>query len=128
MAQPLFLPYKTRKGKERTHTNFSTATIRDRAEDIGEPWKTDYQSLYHLFSMHAHGAPGAVIQQHFVKHANSPESRERNSTALIACLSMKAIVNVVHLLVEQGLVDGAEKIDEVFDTALNEIPLESNEP
>lgn len=117
--------FQDRRGRDRTHSNFSAATVRDRAEELGEPWSQDYELIYHLSSMHAHGAPGAVLHQHFVQHSQSPETREKDSTALVAYLSMKTIVNDVHLLVRQGFVVDSEKIDEAFSGVLH--PPRSND-
>jgi hypothetical protein len=75
--------------------------------------------------MHAHGAPGAVLHQHFVQHSRSPETREKDSTALIAYLSMKTIVDDVHLLVRQGFAADSEKIDAVFESVLGPPPSRS---
>ncbi len=111
--------FQDRRGRDRTHPNFSTATVRDRAEELGEPWSDDYRLIYHLSSMHAHGAPGAVLHQHFVQHSVSPETREKDSTALIAYLSMKTIVDDVHLLVRQGFAADSEEIDKAFDGVLD---------
>jgi len=117
--------FQDRHRRDRTHDNFSTATVRARADELGEPWNRDYQLIYHLSSMHAHGAPGAVLHQHFVQHSRSPETREIDSTALIAYLSMKTIVDDVHLLVRQGFAADSEKIDAVFESVLGPPPSRS---
>ncbi|HZL45221.1 MAG TPA: DUF5677 domain-containing protein [Opitutaceae bacterium] len=114
--------FRDRRGRDRTHHNFSTATVRERADELGEPWNQDYQLIYHLSSMHIHGAPGAVLHQHFVHHSSSPETREKDSTALIAYLSMKTIVDDVHLLVRQRFAADSEKIDAVFERVLDPPP------
>jgi hypothetical protein len=69
--------------------------------------------------MHAHGGPGAVLQQHFVQLSTSPENKERDSTALIAYLSMKVLVADVHLLVQNGFAASAAEVDEAFKDALS---------
>lgn len=114
--------FQDRRGRKRNHTNFATASVRERADELGEPWGTDYRMIYHLSSMHAHGAPGAILHQHFVQHSASPETREKTSSALIAYSSMKTIVADVHLLVRQGFAFDSEEIDAAFKDVLNEPP------
>src|SRR5262249_1516603 len=96
--------FRDSRGRDRSHDNFSTATIHKRADILGEPWKPEYQLVYHMSSMHAHGGPGAILHQHFRQHSSAPQESEKQSTALIAYLSMKTIVQDVHLLVRQGFV------------------------
>ena len=101
-------------GKPRAHNNFSRMSVSARSKELGEPWRSDYELVFHMSSMHAHGAPGAILHDHFVEYSESPETREKNSTALIAYLSMKTIVEDVHLLVRQGFAEGSQAIDEAF--------------
>lgn len=110
--------FKDKKGKERIHSNFAGSSVQQRAEELGEPWSTDYNLLYHLASMHAHGAPGAVLHQHFVFHSTSPQNKERDSTSLVAYLSMKVLVADVHLLVRNGFIANSTAVDEAFRDAL----------
>ncbi len=110
--------FKDKNNKERITSSFAGGSVQQRAEEIGEPWSKDYLQLYNLASMHAHGAPGAVLHQHFVHQSTSPENREKDSTALIAYLSMKVLVADVHLLVRNGLVSTSTEVDEAFKDAL----------
>ena len=57
--------FQDKKGRERIHSSFAGGSVQQRAGELGEPWSADYDLLYHLASMHAHGAPGAVLQQAF---------------------------------------------------------------
>lgn len=110
--------FKDKQGKERIHSSFAGGSVQQRAEELGEPWSADYNLLYHLASMHAHGAPGAVLQQHFVHLSTSPQNKERDSTALIAYLSMKVLVADVHLFVRNGFAANSTEVDEAFKDAL----------
>lgn len=110
--------FKDKKGKDRIHASFAGGSVQQRAEELGEPWSTDYNLLYHLASMHAHGAPGAVLQQHFVHHSVSPENQERDHAALIAYLSMKVLAADVHLLVRNQFASSSPKVDEALKDAL----------
>ena len=110
--------FEDRQGKERIHSSFAGGSVQQREEEIGEPWSADYNFLYHLASMHAHGAPGAVLHQNFVHLSTSPQNKERDSTALIAYLSMKVLVADVHLLVRNGLAANSTAVDEAFEDAL----------
>ncbi|MEY2518845.1 MAG: hypothetical protein QOF24_604 [Verrucomicrobiota bacterium] len=110
--------FKDKQGKERIHSSFAGGSVQQRAEELGEPWSADYNLLYHLASMHAHGAPGAVLHPYFVHLSTSPQNKERDSTALIAFLSMKVLVADIHLLVRNGFVADSTEVDEAFKDAL----------
>jgi hypothetical protein len=110
--------FQDKQGKERVQTSFAGGTVEQRAQELGEPWQADYNLLYHLASMHAHAAPGAVLQQHFVQHSASPENKERDSTALIAYLAMKVLVADIHLLVRNGFAADSKAVDEAFKDSL----------
>jgi hypothetical protein len=109
--------FRDQRGRNRARGNFATNTVQERAEELGEPWKDEYNLLYHLASMHAHGAPGAVLHQHFVPYSGDPRKKEQDSTGLIAYLAMKILIDDLHLLVRQGLPD-SEPADRAFDGAV----------
>src|SRR5207253_1190607 len=71
--------YRDNKGRNQKHGVFALKNIHDRAEELGDPWKREYELVYNLASLHAHGAPGAILQPHFQQHYSAPETRERNS-------------------------------------------------
>lgn len=96
--------YKDKKGRGRAHGNFATANIHARAAELGEPWVSEYTLVYHMTSMHAHGAPGAILQALFRASYPNPERLERNSTALIAALAIKVMVRNVELLHKLGVI------------------------
>ena len=110
--------FQDKKGRERIHSSFAGGSVQQRAAELGEPWAADYDLLYHLASMHAHGAPGAVLHQHFVQQSTSPQNKERDSTALVAFLSMKVLVSNVHLMVRGGFVSNSTEVDKAFDGSL----------
>ena len=111
--------FRDKQGRERIRTNFAASSVQQRAEELGDPWKADYDLLYHLASMHAHGAPGAVLHQHFVGQSTSPQNKERDATALVAFLSMKVLVADVQLLVRNSFVAHSTGIDDVLKGALD---------
>jgi len=93
-----------RKGRVEHHSSFSLTTIHDRARGLGEPWMSDYEKLYFLASMHAHDAPGAVLHSVFLAQYRFGELREREHAALVAYLSMEALVSAVHVLGHHGFI------------------------
>lgn len=103
------------QGRNRTHNNFATSKISARADELGDPWKREYELVYHLTSMHAHGAPGAVLHGMFQAQYPSPEIRERNSAALIAKLAIKVMVRNVELLVRLDVVPDATNVISAFN-------------
>lgn len=110
--------YQDKRGRGRIRLSFAGGSVERRAAELGDPWSTDYNLLYHFSSMHAHGAPGAILHQHFVHLSTSPENKERDSTALIAYLAMKVLVADVHLLVRSGFAANSTAVDEAFADAL----------
>ena len=58
------------------------------------------------------------FNKHFVHLSTSPQNKERDSTALIAYLSMKVLVADVHLLVRNGFAADSTQVDEAFKDAL----------
>jgi hypothetical protein len=107
--------YRDGRGRNRTHANFATSNIYDRAVELGDPWKREYELVYHLTSMHPHGAPGAVLHGIFQAQYLNPEIRERNSAALIAMLAIKVMVRNVELLVRLDIIPDATDVIDAFD-------------
>ncbi|WP_339742196.1 DUF5677 domain-containing protein [uncultured Rubinisphaera sp.] len=107
--------YQDRRGRNRTHSNFATSNIHERADELGDPWKREYELVYHMISMHSHGAPGAVLHGMFQAQYPNSKMRERNSTALIAMLAIKVMVRNVELLVRLNFVPDATKVREAFE-------------
>ncbi len=96
--------FQDRKGKEQIQSDFAAKNVADRAQELGPDWKREYELVYHLTSMHAHGAPGAILQGIFTHLYSSPEIRERNSTALIAIVAIRTMVRNVQLLMNMNLI------------------------
>ena len=106
--------YQDRRGRKRTHGNFAAANIHDRATELGDPWDCEYELFYQLTSMHAHGAPGAVLHGMFQAIYPDPETRENNSASLIAILAIKLMVRNVELLVRLKIVPDAAGVMEAY--------------
>ncbi|MBP5979440.1 MAG: hypothetical protein KA748_04485 [Halomonas sp.] len=106
--------YKDKRGRNRSHGNFATVSIHDRATELGEPWASEYTLVYHLTSMHAHGAPGAILHALFQASYPNPNRLEKNSTALIAILAIKVMVRNVELLHKLGVIVDASSILQAF--------------
>jgi hypothetical protein len=106
-----------RKGNEQVYKDFAAKNVCDRAEEVGEPWKREYDLIYHLTSLHAHGAPGAILQGIFLPHYPMPEVRERNSTALLIILSIKVMVRNIQLLNRLGVLsnDAVAPVKKAFE-------------
>ncbi len=102
--------YQDGRDRNRIHGNFAKINIRDRAVELGDPWVREYEIVYHLTSMHAHGVPGAVLHGMFQAQYPNPEIRERNSTALIAMLAIKVMVRNVELLVRLDIIPDATNV------------------
>jgi len=121
--------YSDRRGKDRTHSSFATTTTHDRAIDLGAPWESEYELVYHLTSMHAHGAPGAVLHGMFQQQYPNPEIREQNSVSLIAILAINYIVRDVKLLTEMEIILDPSRVLEAFEdfqTCIKERPDEDS--
>lgn len=112
--------FQDKNSKDRVHSSFAARNVEQRAGELGDPWKTDYNLLYHLMSMHAHGAPGAVLLQHFTSHSKEPEIKERNSTALVAYISMKIMVANIRLMTRCGILESSASVDSIFRNVLKE--------
>lgn len=106
--------FKDGKGRTRTHDNFSTKTIFERASEVGEPWKDEYSLVYHLTSMHAHGAPGAILHPIFASIYPDPDAREESKVALIAILSIKTMVRNVRLLKAVGVIPNDDSVIRLY--------------
>jgi hypothetical protein len=106
--------YRDGRGRNRTHGNFATTSILDRAVELGDPWKREYELVYHLTSLHAHGAPGAVLHGIFQQQYSTPETREANSAAIIACLAIEVMVRDVQLLVRLTVIPDASDALEAY--------------
>lgn len=111
--------FRDKQERERVHSTFASCSVQQRAEQLGEPWSADYTLLYHLASMHAHGAPGAVLHQYFVGWSASPENKERDSAALVAFLSMKVLVADIRLMTRIGFIAHSSAIDDALKRALD---------
>ena len=106
--------YQDGKGRNRTHGNFTAANIHDRATELGDPWDHEYELFYHLTSMHAHGAPGAVLHGIFQTQYPAPDTRENNSASLFAILAIKLMVRNVELLVRLNIIPDADEVMKAF--------------
>ena len=111
--------FRDRKGRNQKHSDFATKNIHDRADEVGDPWKREYELVYHLASLHAHGAPGAILQPYFRQHYSAPEIRERNSASLIAILSINVLVPDLHVLLRLGIIRSCEEVDKAFASFQN---------
>lgn len=106
--------YQDSHRKDRTHDNFATTNIFARATELGGPWIREYELVYHLTSMHAHGAPGAVLHGMFQTQYSDPEIREENSASLIAMLAIKIMVRNIELLMRWDIVPDATSVMDAF--------------
>jgi hypothetical protein len=111
--------YRDRKGRDQKHSVFATKSTHDRADELGDPWKREYELVYHLASLHAHGAPGAILQPHFRQHYSAPEIREQDSVSLLAILSMNVLVRDLHLLQRLGVIRNCDEVDKAFASFQN---------
>ena len=108
--------YQDSQGRSRTHGNFARTNIHDRATELGDPWNREYGIFYYLTSMHAHGAPGAVLHAMFQTQYRDPETRENNSASLIAILAIKVMIRNVELLVRLNIIPDADSVKEAFES------------
>jgi hypothetical protein len=107
--------YRDGRGRNRTYSSFATTNIHDRAVDLGDPWEREYELVYCLTSMYAHGAPGAVLHGMFQQQYSNPEIREQNSASLIAILAAKVIVRDVELLARMNIISDPSSVLKAFD-------------
>ena len=109
--------FRDKKGRLKRHASFSAVSIKDRSTEIGAPWDSEYQLLYHLASMHAHGASGAVLRPLFLSVSGEQRAKEEDASSLVAISAMAILVRNTQLLVRQGLIPDSEEVD----AALGEI-------
>jgi hypothetical protein len=76
--------YRDKKGRNQKHCIFAMKTIYDRADELREPWKREYELVYNLASHHAHGAPGAILQPIF----SSTIQRQRSGSETPSACSL----------------------------------------
>ncbi len=105
---------RSRQGKDQIQTNFTSESIRNRSEELGEPWGREYDFVYHLTSMHAHGAPGAVLHAVFLNHYGNVQARERDQTALIGTLAIQMMKRNVDLLADVGIIPDKSAVDDAY--------------
>lgn len=110
--------FTDRKGKERQYANYSNSSVQQRAEQLGEPWRADYLIVYDLTSMHAHGAPGAILQAIFRRFYSNPDIRERDASALMATVAIKTMMRNVELLASRGIIIDATGARREYDAFL----------
>lgn len=96
--------FTDRNGKDKHYSNYANLPIQQRADKLGDPWSSEYACLYSLTSMHAHGAPGAILQSIFRQHYTDPIIRERDSSALTAVMAIKTMVRNVDLLARLAII------------------------
>ena len=108
--------YRDGRDRNKTRSSFATKNMHDRAVDLGDPWEPEYKLIYHLTSMHAHGAPGAVLHGIFQQQYSNPEIREQNSASLIAILAANVIVRDVELLARMNIIPDPSSVLKAFDT------------
>lgn len=108
--------YQDGRKRRRAHSNFATSTVHDRAAELQGPWPTEYELFYSLTSMHAHGAPGAILHAIFLKHYPDPEIREQNAAALIAVHAITVIVRDVRLLARMKVIPDCTGVSELYDS------------
>jgi hypothetical protein len=106
--------YRDSRGRNQKHAVFALKTIHDRADELGEPWKREYELVYNLACMHAHGAPGAILQPHFLQYYSAPEVRERNAVCLIAIQSINVLLRDLRLLVRLGVIGDCDVVEKAF--------------
>jgi hypothetical protein len=106
--------FRDKKGRNQRHSVFATKSVSDRANELGDPWKSQYQVVYHLASLHTHGAPGAILHTHFRQYYSEPETRERNSVALLAILAINVLVRDLRLLMRSGVIRNCDPVDKAF--------------
>lgn len=119
--------YKDRRKKDRIHNSFAKTTVHGRAQELGTPWDDEYAMLYHLTSMHAHGAPGAVMHGMFQSQYQNSDAREKNSAFLIALLSIKIMVRNVELLCRLDVVPDAAPVLAAY-SQVQELLASANKP
>ena len=103
--------FTDRRGREKLRTNFAGDNVASRAKKLGEPWKREYELVYHLTSMHAHGSPGAVMHGFMKASYPEPEMLERNSACLVAMLAIKVMVRNVNLLKQLGVIVDTDNVN-----------------
>ena len=98
------------KGTQKQYSNYSNMSVQQRADQLGEPWGSEYSLIYSLTSMHTHGAPGAIVQSIVKSYYNNPVIREQDSSALMATIAMRIMIRNVKLLSDHGIIVNATEV------------------
>lgn len=107
--------YKDKQGRERLHKSFAKTTVYGRAQELKDPWEREYALVYNLTSMHAHGAPGAVMHGMMQSNYSNPDIRERNSSFLISVLAIQVMVRNVELLCRLDVIPDAANVMRAYE-------------
>jgi hypothetical protein len=102
--------FADKRGRKRSHDSFAASNIENRAKELEDPWETECKLLYSLTSMHAHGAPGAILRPTFFQGSRS-ETMDKDSASLVAITSMQLLVRDAHLMGRQDFGLGLEQVD-----------------
>lgn len=96
--------FNDKRGRDRIQKSFAAANIHDRAIELGEPWTSEYKLIYNLASMHAHGAPGAILHGMFLSTYPDSDDRENEASALVAIQAVEIMVRDVQLLARMNII------------------------
>lgn len=107
--------YDDKRGRNRIQNNFAAANIHDRAVELDEPWISEYKLIYDLASMHAHGAPGAILHGMFLAQYPDSDERENDAAAIVAIQAIRVIVRNVQLLVRMNVITDARAVLSAYD-------------
>lgn len=119
--------FTDRSGKERQYTNYSNLSVQQRADQLGEPWSSDYPLIYGLTSMHAHGAPGAILQSIFRRYYSTPVIRERDDSALMAIVAIKTMMRNVELMASHGIVLDPTGVRQEYEAFIQTLEVHAKE-
>jgi len=120
--------FKDRSGKDRQFANYSNMSVQQRADQLGEPWPSDYLHVYNLTSMHTHGAPGAILQAIFRRFYSDRDIREQDASSLMATIAIKTMMRNVELLATRGIIIEATGARREYDAFLHTLEVHANKP
>ncbi len=108
--QEKYTKTNVKSGKRTLSDNFTNKSIYDRSQELGAPWIDEYQMVYKLTSMYAHGAPAVII--HSIKQATFKcnETEDNNQCSLIAVMCARLMARNVNTLEAMGILETTESV------------------
>ncbi|MEE9131037.1 MAG: DUF5677 domain-containing protein [Phycisphaerales bacterium] len=107
---------RDKHGRLRLHGRATGVSVAELASSMGEPWSSEYQEFFPVWSMYTHGAPGAVLFPILPLEKASIEAFEALDTPrtiLLAFWSMELLARCYRLIFPAFGLDDEEFLTEL---------------